>query len=724
MKNGSILGNFIAQLRRRDVIKTCVAYLGVSWVLLQVLDVASQMLIVDVIVGTFMFIFLLCLFPVVLYISWHFQFTGKGWVRTTATDTDEDGEPIPVAPLGWGSWAGLATTVSLCLLLGFQYFHVVKDRLAKEQDGIVQAIKADSIAVLPFEDQSADKDQAYLSVGLAEELTSLLGQTDGFKVAASRSSQILSEKGMAPVDIGRRLNVQTVLTGSVVNIGNRVKVRVELLDTGNGHTVWTETFLRELKDIFDLQAEIGRSLVNTLQDKYLESGSLRSLNATSSTDAYVINLKAREQYRLQTTESFKQARKLYEQAIALDPEYAQAYVGLADTIALLGDGPTQYGVLDNEIAATLSQGYIEKAIIREPNSPHAFAVLGYIKLIRKQYEDAIGAFDKAIQLNPSLAIAYMWKYRALMDIQRFEESLQALEKAIELDPLFRTATHNLGFELVRRGQYEEARKIFEQLKTDYPNYPDSFIGLSEIYFNKGNFADAFKQVFQAHQLSPNDEEILHRNIGILSQLGLANIIKELTSLPEVETTILLLEGNYDSLFKEMDFAVAANPDDYWISFEAGWYHSLVGEKDKAISYISQNHISIVDADMFSMPWCSPAIEIAWAKIQVKDIETAQSNLTQCETLATDQLDSDIKYHELNYLMARIAALNEDKDKALLQLELAVNNGWREWWTDKDPLMEILYTEEKFKTLMTIINDDLKQQRQDVQNYYNNLKTVQ
>ena len=82
MNKSSIFGHFIAQLRRRDVIKTCVAYLGVSWVILQVLDVASQMLIVDVIVGTFMFIFLLCLFPVVLYISWHFQFTGKGWVRT------------------------------------------------------------------------------------------------------------------------------------------------------------------------------------------------------------------------------------------------------------------------------------------------------------------------------------------------------------------------------------------------------------------------------------------------------------------------------------------------------------------------------------------------------------------------------------------------------------------------------------------------------------------
>ncbi|MDC2891129.1 tetratricopeptide repeat protein [Psychrosphaera algicola] len=191
-----------------------------------------------------------------------------------------------------------------------------------------------------------------------------------------------------------------------------------------------------MKDIFDLQSEIGRSVVNLLQDKYLESGSLRSLSATNSTDAYVVYLKGREAYRLQTTESFKEARKLFEQAIALDPEYAQAYVSLADTLALLGDGSTQYGVLANDVAATLAERNVEKALVRQPNMPRAYAVVGYIAMIRDEFEKSLGAFDKAIELNPSLAIAYMWKSRALAELQRFDESFAALIKANELDPYF------------------------------------------------------------------------------------------------------------------------------------------------------------------------------------------------------------------------------------------------------------------------------------------------
>ena len=111
MNNRSIFAKFVAELRRRDVIRIGVTYIGVSWLLLQVLDVASQMLIVDVIVGTFTFIFLMCLFPVVLYVSWHFQFTGKGWIRTAESDVDSDGNVIPPGKPGWGSWLGEDTAL-------------------------------------------------------------------------------------------------------------------------------------------------------------------------------------------------------------------------------------------------------------------------------------------------------------------------------------------------------------------------------------------------------------------------------------------------------------------------------------------------------------------------------------------------------------------------------------------------------------------------------------
>lgn len=721
MNKSAIFGNFLAEMRRRDVIRTCVAYLGVSWVILQVLDVASQMLIVDVIVGTFMFIFLLCLFPVVLYISWHFQFTGTGWVRTTAYDVDEDGESIAPPPLSWRSWLGLAMTISLCFALGYQYFHIVKDRQDLEADGLVKMVTADSIAVLPFVDQSPDGDQSYLAIGLAEELTSLLGQTHGFRVAASRSSQVLTEKGLAPVDIGRRLDVKTVLSGSIVNVGNRIKIRVELLDTSNGHTLWTENFLREMTDIFDLQSEIGRSVVNLLQDKYLEAGSLRSLSSTNSTDAYVIYLKGREAYRLQTTEGIKQARKLFEQAIGLDPEYAQAYVGLADALALLGDGETQYGVLANDVATALAERNIEKALVREPNMPQAYAVVGYIAMLRGNFEESISAFDKAIELNPSLAIAYMWKNRALLELQRFDESLDALKKAQELDPLFSTTTYNLGFELSRRGQYQESEKLFKQLQNDYPDSPQSHQGLSDIYFSQGNYSGAIKEAYLAHQLSLGNEELKIRLIGVLLQLGLTDVIRELSDDPLYEATLLLMEKEYIKLITLMDFELAANPDDYWIAFEAGWYHSMIGDKEKALTLLTEKQHLISDNDKYTMPLCSPAIEIAWAYQQSGETELFTEVLNKCESLMNEQFESGITYYELDYLGARIEALKGNAQSALKYLDKSISKGWREYWTELDPLLLSIKDEPQFTEYIHLINDDLAKQKQQARDFFNNLK---
>lgn len=725
MNNRSIFAKFVAELRRRDVIRTGIAYIGFSWLLLQVLDVASQMLIVDVIVGTFTFIFLMCLFPVVLYVSWHFQFTGRGWVRTAATDFDQDGNAIPAGTPGWGSWLGLIATIVLSLALGIRYFESVKDKLAQEEEGIVKTISASSIAVLPFEDQSPDKDKAYLAVGLAEELTSLLGQTDGFTVAASRSSQLLTEKGLAAVDIGRRLNVETVLTGSVVNIGSRVKIRVELLDTKNGHTLWTENFLRELKDIFKLQAEIGRSLVNTLQDKYLESGSLRSLSSTSSTDAYVIYLKAREQYRLQTTDSMKQARTLFEQAIALDPEYAQAYVGLAETVALLGDGPTQYGVLDNKVALKLSEMNVEKAIVREPMMPRSFAVLGYIATLRDKFEDAIGGFNKAIELNPSLAIAYMWKYRALNELQRYDESLIALQKAIELDPLFRTATYNLGQEQIKLGKLEEAEQTYKQLLVDFPDFPDAFMGLAGLYFSKGDYAGTFINAHKGSLLSPEDDEFQYLTVYPLLQMRLPDLASELVRSEgikgEIQSTILLLKKDYKTLFEQMDFQVAAYPDDYWVGFESGWYHSMFGDKDKAFELILKNYEALTDADMYALPFCSPAIEIAWAHLQRGENDKASVHIDKCEGLVEQEFAAQITYHELYYLMARIKSLKGETDLASEFLSQAIEKGWREWWTPFDPLLKSLSAEPEFEQQISIIDQELLKQAERAREYFNSIK---
>lgn len=709
---------FLSELRRREVVKSLVAYVGLSWLILQVVGLVISMLVLNPLVGPATLLFLTCGLPVALYISWHFDISLDGISRTP--DLDEQKNPT-IQPLGWLRWTGLASVVLVSGFIGMQYLDSIKQKQQATQEGLTTVKLADSIAVLPFTDQSPDQDQSYLALGLAEEITSLLGRSDGFKVSASRSSQVLAEKGLTSVDIGRRLKVKTVLTGSVRAVGNRLRIRVELLDTENGHTLWTENFLRELKDIFEIESEIGRSIVNLLQDKYLEAGSFKTLSSTSSSDAYVMYLKGREQYRKQTTESMKKARQFFEQAVALDPEYAKGYVGLADTLILMAEGnhtvETGFGIIKPDIAATLAQQNIDRALVRQPEMAEAYAVKGLISSIQNDFDSAIQDFDKAIQLNPSLSIAYMWKFLALTYLQRFDESLVALKKSQELDPLFLTGSYNLGMTLTKFGRVKEAEVIFKQLQLDFPDSTFSHQGLADIYFGQGNLVGAIREAQKATRLSPDNQELAHNLFGPLAQLGLIQIVKQKANDPVLKDTIdfyseiiLIFEEEFDALFERMDFKVAANPDDYWTSFEAAWYHAMFGEKQKSLLLFTEKLHLVDETDLYGMPYCSPAIEVAWAQRALGNETTALDLINECESLMNEQLTSSIVYSEIYYLGARIYALQGESGKAIQALSESIDNGWREWWTKHDPLLESLSEEPEFIAIIKFIDDDLARQR--------------
>lgn len=705
---------FLSELRRRKVVKTLVAYVGLSWLLLQVVGVITSMIEVSPLVGPATLLILACCLPVAIYLSWHFDISLEGIERTPSLDEEDTSN---IKPLGWLRWTGLVFVFFVSGLIGYQYFDSIRAEQQASKEGLSTVKLADSIAVLPFTDQSPEKDQSYLALGISEEITSLLGRSEGFKVSASRSSQILTEKGLTPIDIGRRLNVKTVLTGSVRATGNRLKIRVELLDTETGHTLWTENFLRELKDIFEVESEIGRAIVNLLQDRYLEAGSFESFSSTKSTDAYVMYLKGRELYREQTTESLKQARKLFEQAVALDPEYAKGYVGIADTLVLLADHETGFGILETDIAATLGKQNIDKALVRQPMMAEAYAVKGYISFILNDFDNAISEFNKAIELNPSLASAHMWKFLALNSLQRFEESLLALQKSQELDPLFQTGSYNLGVALTRSGRVEEAKIIFEQLKKDFPDSTFSHQGLADIYFSQGSIVGALRETQKAVKLSPDNQHFVYSLVAQMLQLGLSDSINKQKDLPAWKEAIdyyyanlLILEEDFDTLFKHMDFQLAANPDDYWLNFEAGWYHAMYGDKNKSYLLLTEKKNLIDDADTFFMPLCSPAIEIAWAEQALGNTEIAQTMIKKCEGLMNLQRKSSISYFELDYLAARIYSLKGQTEPALQALTEATNNGWREWWTKHDPLLNGLSNEPKFNELLQLIDDDLSKQK--------------
>jgi TolB-like protein/Flp pilus assembly protein TadD len=715
------LKKLFSELKRRAVFKTLLVYLGVCWLVLQIIAVLTTTLNLNPLLGSALFVLLTCCLPMVIYVAWYFDISLVGIKRTP--DINEQASPGKT-PRQLGHFAGLTLVMLASVYLGVEYFTAIKQQQLAKQQAVAQARLASTaistIAVLPFSDNSPAQDQGYLALGLAEEMTSLLGSAGNFKVSASRSSQFLSEQGLTAQQIGQRLQVDTVLTGSVKAMGNRLNVRVALLDVNSGSTLWSNNYARDLTDVSDIEQDIGRSVVNLLQDKYLEAGSFNTLASTRSADAYVLYLKGREQYRKQTTEAMQQARQLFEQAVALDPEYANGYVGLADTLLLLaenGAGVAGFGVIKTDIAVMLAQQSINKALVRQPNMAEAYAVKGLIAYVENDFATAIADYDKAIALNPSLAIAYMWKFVALNSLQRFDESLSALQLAQELDPLFLTSSYNLGVTLTKFGRFKEAEAIFQQIKLDHSQSTFSHQGLADLYFSQGNLVGAIREAKLASQLSPAEQRLVHKLISPLVNLGLTDIVKQKASDPTwasttdfYQETILIFEKNFKVLFERMNFKLAANPDDYWLQFEAGWYHAMFGDKQKALQLLTEKSKLIEPADMFGMPHCSPAIEIAWAEQELGNKDSARKLINQCQSLLDQQLTSSIVYFELHYLAARIYALEDEPEQAIAALAKAIDIGWREYWTKNDPLLASLADNADFQQLMKFIDDDLARQK--------------
>lgn len=700
----SVINHFFTELKRRKVINTVLPYVGVVWLLLQVVSVVVPLLSLPPLTGSFVAILLFVLFPVMLYLSWYFDLTSNGIVLTPADDQGT------IKPLTWKHWTTLGGIFVLSCSIGLSYFQQVRSNSLKAQEGISTVKVADSIAVVGFKDQSPEQDQHYLAEGLTEEITSLLGKMPNLTVAASGSGLVLSKQGLDPVAIGRRLEVKTVLTGSVRRTGDQLKVRLELLDTEKGHTLWTETLQRSLSDVFALETQIARSVVNLLQDNYLDQTDISNHANTQSVDAYVLYLKGREQYRLQTTEAIKEARKLFEQAIALDPEYAQAHVALADTFVLLSEGKSEFGVLKAEVAAQLASQSLAKAFLREPNMAEAFAVQGKVFEFEQQDDKALAAYDKAISLNPNLAIAYMWRYQILYRLGRYDESLISLEQSYRLDPVSVATLFNSALELSLRGSYQEAEQRFLQLINDFPKSPWGYAGLGGIAASQGKLAKSIKYWQQAYQLSPQSHYFKSNYVSVILRLGMVEQAQTLAPEPDYQATLLILSGAYDDLFKSMDIQIAANPDDGWIAFEAGWYQLLVGDKTKGISLLQTARKLINDAELYSMPDCSPAIELAWALQQQGD-SAAATYLEKCQQQLELAKKGKLFDVRLEYLAARIAALNQNHDVAIQQLEQAIKFGWREWWLSRDPVMHELLHHDKFKQLETNLSQLMEEDKQ-------------
>ncbi len=389
-----------------------------------------------------------------------------------------------------------------------------------------------TIAVLPFSDMSAQKDQDFLCDGIAEEIISTLGRASGLRVVARSSAFQFKGSAYDIREVGRKLGATAVLEGSVRKAGNRIRIGVQLASVDGGVQIWSERYDRELEDVLAMQDEIAVSVADALQARLSPAASGDTPAHTSDLEAYTNYLKARYYWNRRTETDLEQSLVYFREALARDPLYARAHAGLADALLILG----VYGAKAPGDVVPQARSAARRALELDPRLPSAHACLGCIESLHDwSWAAAAREFRQAIALGPEEGTAHQaLATNYLVPLGRFDDALSELRLAMALDPLSLAVSSTLGVTLFYAGRHAEAeRALLDTLRLD-DRFSFAHLFLGHVRAADGRYAEAVSSIERALQLGGRVPEALGAIGYALAASGASDgarsVLAELTEL--------------------------------------------------------------------------------------------------------------------------------------------------------------------------------------------------
>jgi TolB-like protein/Tfp pilus assembly protein PilF len=513
--------SFYEELKRRSVAKVAVLYIIAAWLLLQVTDVLSSLLPVPEWAGSLVVMLLLLGFFPVMIFSWVYELTPEGLKREKDIDRSQSISPE----------TGRKINVLIIIMLALAIVLLIADRLIPETTQVAQtpaievtkAIPDHSIAVLPFVNMSNDPDQEYFSDGISEELLNVLAQYPDLRVAARTSSFQFKGKSPDIEDVAEKLHVNHVLEGSVRKSGNTLRITAQLIEADTGYHLWSETYDRELIDVFAIQDEISAAIGNALKIQLaLDSGAGKTsptVLVAANTAAFDAYMQGRQLINLRGKQNLEEAVTHLEKALALDETYAPAHAQLAIAISLLSNTPGGYGDFTLEEVRRHAIPHIERALELDERLPEAFAARTILGLTSTDYDAAILNADRTLELNPSYADVLNWMFIAYIGLRQYVESYEALDRLIKVDPLSIPGRYNRASKLALVGGHMGAARamaesIYEQSQTA------SYATQATISYLEGDAVEALEWLLKVNALNPQAFATASEMGASLGQLNL------------------------------------------------------------------------------------------------------------------------------------------------------------------------------------------------------------
>jgi TolB-like protein/Tfp pilus assembly protein PilF len=493
----------VSELRRRNVFRMAVLYVLAAWVVMQVAGVLMDLGALPVAAGPWVLVVLVIGLPMALGFSWLFEITPEG----LALEKDvPEGASITHITGRRMDFIVIAVLSAGLILFAYDKWWP-RDPLEL------------SIAVLPFDNMSGEPEQEYFSDGISEELLNVLSRLPGLRVVARTSSFQFKGENRDVIEIGQKLNTAFVLEGSVRKADGQVRITAQLIDASNGFHLWSDTYDRELENIFAVQDEISAAIVGALKEQLgLQLSAAPRVVAASSNEAHEAYLRGRFLVVQRTRTGFEGAVREFEKAIALDPDYAAAHAELAIAI-LLRSG---YGNMFTTEAISMATSHASRAMVLDPGLAEAHAATGFLALQQWQSEEALTHFEQAIRINPNYAIVYNWISITLTQGHgRYGEGVAALEKAVQLDPLSRAIHSTYVGWLINLNRLAEAEKELDKLASIHPaNHAERRGRLTSL---GGKWANAAFAILDALRLEP--DRVGYRG-GLAMSLATLDLSKE------------------------------------------------------------------------------------------------------------------------------------------------------------------------------------------------------
>jgi TolB-like protein/Flp pilus assembly protein TadD len=542
------LGGLFQELRRRNIFRVAGVYAVVGWLLAQVAATLENGIGLPAWFDGFVIATLLIGFPIALLLAWAFEMTPEGVKRTEGVAEGDSVTAKTGRKLDYVIVGALVLVGALVIWQGTRSPAPVEVTASSDTAGetSVEADQPDkptdfppSIAVLPFADFSSGKDQEYFANGISEELLNVLARIKGLRVASRTSAFAFKDREASVGEIAKALNVNHILEGSIRKAGTTLRITAQLIDTSTDEHLWSQTYDRPLTadNIFAIQDEIAAAIVDTIKGKLFlvaEPASAR----TKSLEAYELYLRARQQMNKRLPDSLRAALKNYQQVIALDPEFAPAYSGLADTYLLMPG----YTGMGSKQSLDLAKPNIKRALELAPRSAEALTSAALLANTEEKYNEAIAFADQAIVANPNYADAYLRKGRALTLSGRPKEALKTYQQARAVDPLSAVILTNIGYTQMLLGDRAGARKTYEANIRWNPDSPIGASGLGDMLLAEGDLAGAHRLFKEAQALNAESVQDREKLALIYIQLGMLDRAEKNTTSDFTRSFIYLLRG--------------------------------------------------------------------------------------------------------------------------------------------------------------------------------------